>query len=197
MQIQIHGKQVDVGAALRGQTESRIAAAVGKYFDRHANGTVTYSRENHGFRCDCLVHLSSGMTLQTSSSADEARIALDQAVERLEKRLRRYKGRLKTHHAKSEGPVETVMAQAYVIDDFEDEAGEEPADLEPVIVAELQTEVKSLTVGEAVMQMNLFETPALLFRHRGTGRLNMVYRRHDGHIGWIDPPAPSSERSLA
>ena len=195
MHTQVHGKQIDVGAALRGETESRIAAIVAKHFDRDASGTVTYSRENHDFRCDCLVHLASGLNLQTGATAQDARAALDATLTRLEKRLRRYKRRLKDHRAKSASPVETVTAQAYVIEDLGDDSGEEPANLEPVIIAETTSAVTSLTVGEAVMQMNLSDSPALMFRHRGTGRLNMVYRRHDGNIGWIDPPAGQARRS--
>jgi ribosomal subunit interface protein len=186
MHLQIHGKQIDVGAALRSHTEERLAAAVAKYFDRGANGTVTYSRENQNFRCDCLVHLSSGLNLQTSGTGADARAALDTSLERLEKRLRRYTRRLKSHRA--EEPVEAVTAQAYVIEDVEEDIGKEPESLEPVIIAELTTDVRSLTVGEAVMQLNLSDAAALMFRNRGTGRYNMVYRRSDGNIGWIDPP---------
>jgi ribosome hibernation promoting factor len=189
MHTQVHGKQIDVGAALRGQTEQRLAAAVAKYFDRATSATVTFSRENHDFHCDCLVHLPSGLTLQASGSAPDAHTALEGALERLEKRLRRYKRRLRDHRTKAEDQVETVTATAYVIEDFEE--GEEPASLEPVIIAEHKSEILTLTVGEAVMQMNLSDLQALMFRNRGSGRINMVYRRHDGNIAWVDPPAGS------
>lgn len=193
MHVQVHGKQIDVGSALRSATEDKIAAAVVKYFDRDASATVTYSKENHEFSCDCLVHLASGLTLQTSGNAGEASVALDLALTRLEKRLRRYKRRLKDHHFKTPGQVETVIATDYVIDDEAESVGEEPASLDPVIIAELKSEVRSLTVGEAVMHMNLSDLPALLFLNKGTGNLNMVYRRRDGNIGWVDP-APKSKR---
>jgi ribosomal subunit interface protein len=193
MHVQIHGKQINVGSALRGTTEEKIAASVGKYFDRNASAIVTYSRENHDFSCDCLLHLASGLTLQTSGCAEDAHIALDLALTRLEKRLRRYKRRLKDHHGGAEAQVETVIATDYVIDDETESVGEEPATLDPVIIAELKSEVRSLTVGEAVMHMNLSDLPALLFLNRGTGNLNMVYRRRDGNIGWVDP-APRSWR---
>jgi len=121
MQIQIHSKQLGVGDALRAQTKSKIALAAGKYFDGNATSTVTFSRESHEIRCDCLIHLSSGVDLQASASAADARIALERATDRLEKRLRRYKRRLKTHHAKSGGRIETVTSAAYAIDNFEDE----------------------------------------------------------------------------
>ncbi len=117
MQVQVHGKQIDVGSALRSATEEGIAASVTKYFDRDASAIVTYAKENHEFSCDCFVHLASGLTLHTSGAAGDARIALDLASARLEKRLRRYKSRLKDHHGKAEAQIETVMAQDYVIED--------------------------------------------------------------------------------
>lgn len=192
MHVQVHGKQIDIGSALRSATEESVSASVAKYFDRDASATVTYSKENHAFSCDCFLHLASGLTLQTSGIAGDAHIALDLALTRLEKRLRRYKRRLKDHHGKAEAPIETVMATDYVIDDETESVGEEPASLDPVIVAELKSEVRSLTVGEAVMHMNLSDLPALLFRNRGTGSFNMVYRRRDGNIGWVDPASAAS-----
>jgi ribosomal subunit interface protein len=195
MHIQIHGKQVDLGSALRGATEEKIASSVAKYFDRDANATVTFSKESQEFSCDCLVHLSSGLTIQTSGAAADARVALDLALTRLEKRLRRYKRRLKDHHAKANSQIETVIATDYVISDETESVSEEPASLDPVIVAELKSEVRSLTVGEAVMHMNLSDLPALLFINRGTGSFNMVYRRRDGNIGWVDPAARSKRHA--
>ena len=195
MHIQIHGKQVDVGSALRRATEDKITSSVGKYFDRDANATVTFSKESQEFSCDCLVHLSSGLTIQTSGAADDAHVALDLALTRLEKRLRRYKRRLKDHHAKAASQIETVTATDYVISDKTESVSEEPASLDPVIVAELKSEVLSLTVGEAVMHMNLSDLPALLFINRGTGSFNMVYRRRDGNIGWVDPAARSKRHA--
>jgi ribosomal subunit interface protein len=185
MHLQIHGKQIDIGAALREHTEAKLAALVGKYFDRATSGTVTYSRDGQSIRCDGLLHLASGMTLQTSGHAAEPYGALEQTLDRLETRLKRYMSRLKHHHKESRGPIETSTAPDYVIQDSEEH---EAPSLEPVIIAELTAEIRRLTVGEAVLQMNLLEAPALFFRNRGNGRLNLVYRRSDGHIGWIDPP---------
>ena len=185
MHLQIHGKQIDIGAALREHTEAKLGALVEKYFDRATSGTVTYSRDGQYIRCDGLLHLASGMTLQTSGQAGEPYGALDQTLDRLETRLKRYMSRLKHHHKESRGPIETSTAPDYVIRDSQEH---EAPSLEPVIIAELTAEIKRFTVGEAVLQMNLLEVPALFFRNRGSGRLNLVYRRSDGHIGWIDPP---------
>ncbi|MFZ1991278.1 MAG: ribosome-associated translation inhibitor RaiA [Alphaproteobacteria bacterium] len=195
MHIQVHGKQIDVGSALRRATEDKIAASIAKYFDGGASATVTYSRQSQDFSCDCLVHLSSGLILQANGAADEAPIALDLAITHLEKRLRRYKRRLKDHHARPRAQVETVIATDYVIDDETESVGEEPASLDPMIIAELKSEVRSLTVGEAVMHMNLSDLPALLFINRGTGGFNMVYRRRDGNVGWVDPGARSKRHT--
>lgn len=185
MHLQILGRQIDIGAALRGQSESKLRALVEKHFDRTARGAVTFARDGANFRCDALVHLASGMTLQASGAAGDAYGALDQALDRLETRLKRYLSRLKRHHKERGETAVSQIAPDYVIRDSEDI---ETAGGEPAIVAELTTEVKVLTVGEAVLQMNLIDAPALLFRNRGSRRLNLVYRRNDGHIGWIDPP---------
>lgn len=194
MNLNIHGKQVDIGTALREQTEDKFESLVEKHFPSGWSGTVTFSKEAGSFRCDGHIHLFSGMSLQASAVADSAYTALEGASNRLEKRLRRYMRRLKDHHAAQETPIETYAAPAYVIEPSADsDEVTEPETLEPVIIAEMSADVKSLTVGEAVMQLDLQDTPAILFQNRGTGRLNMVYRRNDGNIGWIDPPAGRAE----
>ncbi|HXZ68847.1 MAG TPA: ribosome-associated translation inhibitor RaiA [Alphaproteobacteria bacterium] len=195
MHIQVHGKQIDVGSALRRATEEKIRAPIAKYFDGDASAIATYSRQSQQFSCDCLVHLSTGLTLQANGSADDAHIALDLAITHLEKRLRRYKRRLKDHRARPRAQVETVIATDYVIHDETESVGEEPASLDPMIVAELKSEVRSLTVGEAVMHMNLSDLPALLFINRGTGGFNMVYRRRDGNVGWVEPQVRSKRHT--
>ncbi|MEM9123187.1 MAG: ribosome-associated translation inhibitor RaiA, partial [Pseudomonadota bacterium] len=163
-------------------------AGVAKYFDRSVDAHVTFTREGHGFRCETSVHLSSGITMQSHAEAGEIYAAFESATERLEKRLRRYKRRLKDHHNRAKEPVSQVAASAYVIQAEAAQAEvSEPEDLTPIIIAETTADVKTLTVGEAVMQMDLQEAPALLFHNVAHGGLNMVYRRPDGHIGWIDP----------
>ncbi len=185
MHLQIHGKQIDIGAALRSHSEDKLGALVEKYFDRGSSGSLTFSRDGYTIRCDALVHLVSGMSLQASASATEAYGALDQTLDRLETRLKRYLSRLKHHHKERGEPTEIVTAPDYVLQESDDV---ETTSAEPIIVAELTAELKFLTVGEAVLQMNLLDAPALLFRNRANSRLNLVYRRNDGHIGWIDPP---------
>jgi ribosomal subunit interface protein len=186
MHLQVHGKNIDVGAALRSRTEEKLTGAVAKYFDRDANGTVTYTRENQSLRCDCLLHLSSGTELLASGSGSDANLALDIALEHLEKRLRRHMRRLKKHH--TEAPAATAAIEAY---EAEEEAEENEDDVEgdePLIVAEVTQEVQTFSVEQAVEAMNRAGSPVLMFRDRGTGRTNVVYRRNDGNIGWIDPP---------
>ena len=185
MHIQINGKQIDVGDALRTHVDEKLGALVEKYFENAVDATVTFSREGHQFRCDSQVHLPTGLTAQASASAADIYAAFDAGVERIEKQLRRYKRRLKDHHAQRGEPVEATAAAAYVIHGGEED--EEPASLDPVIVAEMTMDIKTMSVGEAVMQMELAHAPFLMFRNERHGGINVVHRRDDGHIGWVDP----------
>ena len=187
MQIQVVGKQLDVGEALSEHIESGFASAISKYFDRPVDAHVTVSKDRHQFRCDAHVHLATGLTAQSSATASDVYAAVDQAGERIEKQLRRYKRRLKDHHSKRRGPVEAFEAQAYVLEGGDSGDAEEPETLQPIIVAETTHPIQSLSVGEAVMQMELADKSFLMFRHDGNGRVNLVYRREDGNVGWIDP----------
>lgn len=184
MRIQVSGQQIDIGEALQTHVRSRLDAGVAKYFDDPVDGTVTFARDGNDYRADCSVHLKSGMVLHAEGRSVDIHASFDQAVERMEKRLRRYKRRLKDHHARPR--AEALPAQAFVIAGGV-EGAEEPASLEPLIIAETPAQVRTLTVGEAVMQLDLGEAPALLFRNSAHGGLNVVYRRPDGNIGWIDP----------
>lgn len=188
MHIQVNGKQIDVGTALTEHVETSLTAAVGKYFDRPVDATVTFSKDRHNFRCESLVHLPTGLVAQSTGMAPDVYAAFDLGAEKIEKQIRRYKRRLKDHHQKRKKPVEAVDAPAYVLDapQFAQEA-DEPETLQPVIVAEMTEAIKSLSVGEAVMQMELADKPFLMFRHDSNGRVNVVFRRDDGNIGWIDP----------
>ena len=193
MHIQVIGKQIDVGAALTEHVESSLAEAIAKYFDRSADATVTFSKDRHKFRCDAHVHLPTGLVVQSSASAGDVYAAFDQGAERIEKQIRRYKRRLKDHHHNRKKPVEAVAASAYVLEaaEFAQEA-DEPETLQPVIVAESIESIQSLSVGEAVMQMELADKPFLLFRNDGSGRVNLVFKRDDENIGWIDPKDDSA-----
>ncbi len=198
MQITITGKHIDVGEALRAHVEDNMTAAVGKYFDRPVDANVVFSRSGHAFKCDSSVHLATGLTAQAHAESGEIYTAFDQATDRIETQLRRYKRRLKDHHQARKDPIESLEAQSYVLRGQDDEADEpgDTAGMQPVIIAEMTTDIKSLTVGEAVMQMELAHRPFLMFKNDANGRINVVYQRDDGNVGWIDPanlPANGNE----
>jgi ribosomal subunit interface protein len=186
MDIQISGKKIDIGAALREHVSDKLNVGVTKYFDRPVDAHVAFAREGQNFKCDVSVHLSSGISLQASGQSGDIYSAFDVADDRLATRLRRYKRRLKDHHNSNKEPIQAMMAHSYVIQP-DDDAQEEPEGLQPVIIAEDTTHIKTLSVGEAVMQMDLQEAPVLLFKNAVSDGLNMVYRRPDGNIGWVDP----------
>lgn len=201
MTVQISGKQMDVGDALRGKIKDRIAEAVDKHFGRPSDGHVVLAPEGSGFRSDVSLHLNSGARLQAHGAAHEAHAAFEDAFHKIEKRLRRYKGRLRDHHTNHRnGKVEAAFA--YVIqspdhleeDHHDDHTAGEPA---PIIIAETKSEVKTCSVSAAVMDMDLADLPALLFRNAATNRLNVVYRRPDGHIGWIDPGVEAAAEAVS
>jgi ribosomal subunit interface protein len=184
MSLRISGKNLDIGDAFRSQVDKRIGDAVLKYFDGGFTGHVTVEREGPGFKTDCAIHLDTGIVLQAEGRAQEPRLSFDQAAERIEKRLRRYKRRLKEHHPARRGDV--VSAASYVIAAPDDEAEVAP-DYSPTIIAEETTTLEIMTVGNAVIAMDLADAPVVVFRHASHGGINVVYRRTDGHIGWIDP----------
>ena len=191
MELNITGKDIDLGDALRTHVTDRLTDAVQKYFDRPSEGAVTISREGSGFRCDCTAHLSSGIVLNAQGAAGDAYAAFDDAAEKLEKRVRRYKRRLKNHHAAiRENSIPAEHMSDYVLaptDEETDASPENEPDVPPVIVAETKTELYEMTVGTAVMRMDLADEQVLVFRNAAHGEINVVYRRPDGNIGWIDP----------
>ncbi len=190
MQITVKGKQLDVGQSLRNHVEETLAGVTGKYFSNPIEATVVFSRHAHLYRADVTVHVGRGIHMQSAADADDPYGAINQATERVGKRLRRYKRRLKDHHSRAdEGAGEAIVAAQYILEkepEPETDDHVEPEG-EPTVVAEMQMPVETLTVGEAVMRMDLAELPALMFRNRAHGGLNMVYRRADGHVGWVDP----------
>jgi ribosomal subunit interface protein len=192
MQLTVRGKQLDVGEALRAHIADTLENLVGKYFGRPIEATVALSREAHLYRAQLSVHVGRGILLQSQADAEAPYPAFDAAAGHLDKRLRRYKRRLRDHHRR---PMEAEPAQQYVLapeaDDFvEPENG---GDAEPVIVAEMEAEIPSLSVSEAVMRLDLSEAAALMFRNRAHGGLNMIYRRGDGNVGWVDPRGNQAE----
>jgi len=184
MGLRISGKSIDIGEAFRGHVEARVGDAVDKYFDGGFTGHVTVEREGSGFKTECAIHLDTGVVLQAEGRGQDVYQSFDQAAERIEKRLRRYKRRLKEHRQARRG--EAMPATAYVIE-APDEHSEAPASGDPAIIAEEATSLETMTVGHAVMAMDLSDAPVMVFRNAGHGGVNVVYRRNDGHIGWIDP----------
>ncbi len=193
MPFRVSGKNIDVGEALRARINARIAEATAKYFDGGYSGHVTVGKEGFGFRTECVIHLDSGIVLEAEALAADAYASADQAALRIEKRLRRYKRRLKGHQTtRADGQaVNDVAAEArsYIIAAPELETEEEVTEFNPVIIAETMTALRRLSVSDAVMELDLTGCAVVVFRHAGHGRVNLVYRRPDGHIGWIDPQA--------
>ncbi len=186
MALRVSGKNLDIGEALRGQVQDRIEDAMTKYFGGGFSGHVTVAKDGAGFRTECALHLDSGIVLQAAGAAADAYASFDQAAGRIETRLKRYKNRLRDYHADAEG----ADALSYsVIETPDDETVEEPEGWSPVIVAEATKPIRRMTVGFAVMELDLTGAPVVVFRHASHGRVNIVYRRSDGNVGWMDPPA--------
>jgi ribosomal subunit interface protein len=198
MSLRVSGKNIDIGEALRERINGRIEEATAKFFDGGFSGHVTVGKEGFGFRTECVIHLDSGIMLEAEATAVDAYASADQVAERIERRLRRYKRRLKDHQAGrgngGEAQSPTIEAPSYVIAAPEHD-DDDPAPFDPVIIAESTTSLKRLSVSEAVMELDLTGAAVVLFRHAGHGRVNLVYRRGDGHIGWIDPPTIAADGS--
>ncbi|WP_425093813.1 ribosome hibernation-promoting factor, HPF/YfiA family [Tropicimonas sp. S265A] len=191
MRYQITGKQIDVGEALQTHVKDEMSEVVSKYAERPTDANIVFSKDAHEHVCEAIVHLSTGLTAQAKASAVDIYAAFDKCNERMEKQLRRYKRRLKNHHRDRTEPVASMGAAAYILDGSDTPEESEPDTFEPMIVAEMETKIPSVSVGEAVMQMELAHAPVLVFRNEGHGGLNVVYRREDGNIGWIDPKLDS------
>lgn len=190
MQINITGRKMNIGEALTSHVEDRLAAGVSKYFSRSIDAAVTIGKEGHAFKADCHLHAPPGLNIRSHAEADDVYAAFDAAADKLEKQLRRYKRRIKNHHNQSErSETAPLTAQAYVLaPEDEAEAAEADSDqLPPAIIAETRTEIPVADVGDAVMLMDLSDSSVLMFRNAGNNELNVVYRRSDGNIGWIDP----------
>lgn len=187
MRYQITGKQIDIGEALQTHVKDELGAVLQKYSQRPTDANVIFSKSAHEFVCEATVHLSTGLTASAKAHATEIYASFDACAEKMDKQLRRYKRRLKDHHKDRTEPVELVGASSYILASEADSGDSEPETLQPIIVAEMETKIPSLTVGEAVMQMELAGAPVLVFRNEKKDGVNVVYRREDGNIGWIDP----------
>lgn len=203
MQVQVTGKHVDVGEALRSRVSHELSTSIAKYFDREGGGAdVVVSREGSAFKVDCAVTLASGQQLTTHGVGGDAHMAFDAALEKMSKRIRRYKNRLKDHHPQAVAAKQAESAAYFVIastdlddEDYEDDAPGQ-AFAEPMIIAETERTVRSMTVSMAVMELDLTEAQTIVFRNAAHGGLSVVYRRPDGNIGWIDPERTKGRNGL-
>jgi ribosomal subunit interface protein len=197
MNIVVSGKHIDVGESLRAHIEERMKSVVAKYSDRITNMHIVLSKQGAFFRVDITGHLGThaGISLQARNEHSDAYTAFDEAAEKIGKQLRRYKRQITNHHNKmaSDTAITTLASKYYVIS-AEPEAEEVPDN--PIIIAEDASHIEHLTVSDAVMRLDLGELPALVFINQANERVNVIYRRHDGNIGWIDPEL-QEERSLA
>ena len=186
MSLRISGKHMDIGDAFRARIEVRIADAVDKYFDGGYSGRVTVEKSNSRYSADCMVSLDSGVSLQANGEAYEPHAAFDAAAERIEKRLRRYKRKLKSHDQSPANQNEVDVAYRVMasVGEEEDEVSEDYA---PAIVAESTVSLRTMTVANAIMELDTKDSPVFVFRNAGNDQVNIVYRRPDGNIGWIDP----------
>lgn len=187
MRYQISGQQIDIGAALQSHVRAEIGEIIEKYSQRPTDANVVFSKQAHEFVCESTVHLSTGLTVQARAHDPEIYAAFDSCSEKMDKQLRRYKRRLKDHHKERPIPVELSSAGSYILAAGDVNEASEPETLQPMIIAEMETKIPSLSVGEAVMQMELAGNSVLVFRNEGHSGVNVVYRREDGNIGWIDP----------
>lgn len=192
MAVRVSGKNIDIGDAFRAHVQERIASTISKYYAGGVSGHVTVAPDGSGYRTECTLYLSSGMTLETEAKGHEVYACFDQSADRLEKRLRRYKGRLKDRASGvGNGTAGQAMVASYVIEAPPEDAVE-AADFAPVTIAEKSTQLKHLSVADAIVELDLSGAPVVVFRHAGHNRVNVVYRRSDGNIGWIDPESGPS-----
>ena len=188
MRYQISGKQIDVGEALQTHVKAELGEVVEKYAQRPTECVVVFSRVAHEFVCEAVIHLSTGLTAQAKGHASEIYAAFESCREKMDKQLRRYKRRIRNHHQSRPAPVEFGGASSYILAPTEEPEDDDHSDLpQPIVIAEMETKIPSITVGEAVMQLELGGQKMLVFRNEGHGGVNVVYRRDDGNIGWIDP----------
>ena len=198
MTLRISGKSISIGEALRDRVSDRTEEVLRKYFDGNYSGHITLSKDGFGFRTDCALHLDSGITLEADSNAVDAYASADQALLMMEKRLRRYKSRLKDRSARkayaasaalAEIGAPTLDAPSYVIEAPAHDGEDDGDSYNAVIIAEATTSLKRFSVSEAVMELDLTGAACMVFQHGSSGRVNIIYRRADGNVGWIDPPA--------
>jgi len=192
MQLTVTGKQINTGAMLRQHVEASLGAILGKYFKTAIEAHVVFSKEAHLSRAEVDIHIGRGIVVNASASAAETHAAFDAAAERIAKQMRRYKRRLRDHHAQAREAFEaSERARDYPLAPLAEEEEKGPA-----LVAEMSADLPNLTVSEAVSRMDLANAPVLLFRNRSHGELNLIYRRLDGNNRWVDPELEPTRRIL-
>jgi ribosomal subunit interface protein len=190
MTLRVSGKNVDIGESLRTHAVARVEETLAKLYAGPFKGHATVEKEGNGFRTECALHLGTGITVQAVGTALDAYQSVEQAIDHIEKQLRRYKKRLREHPANGARP--DVWEGTVRVLEVPDDDQEVPVDFNPVVIAESTTPLKALSVGEAVQELDLGGEPFVLFRNAKHGGLNVVYRRRDGHIGWVDPTLPGA-----
>ena len=187
MPLRVSGKNLDVGESLRAHVLEKVETIMARYFDGQVSGHVVISREGSGYRSDCSLHLSSGVDLHAEGKAQEPYPSVEQGIDKIERRLRRYKTRLKEARAPSVDDAQATMRSLRLQDRGAGRDDGSRRGLQAAIVAEGSHPLKSLSVASAVAELDLSGAPLLVFQHAGSARVNVVYRRADGAIGWLDP----------
>ncbi|RCS24879.1 ribosome-associated translation inhibitor RaiA [Phyllobacterium salinisoli] len=194
MNLRVSGKHMDIGDAFRIRIEDRIKDVIGKYYDGGYSGQITVEKSSSRFSADCLLHLDTGATLQTTAEAQDPQLAFDGAADKIETRLRRYKRRLKSHQGANNNGVYDDVAYRVMSPAPEDDE-DIPEDYAPTIVAETSVSLRTMSVASAVVELDLKDSPVLVFRNAGNRQVNIVYRRADGNIGWIDPSTVTGQNA--
>jgi ribosomal subunit interface protein len=187
MRYQISGKHIDIGEALQTHVKSELGEVIEKYAQRPTDAMIIFSKSAHEYVCESVIHLSTGLSASAKGHSTEIYAAFESCREKMEKQLRRYKRRIRNHHQNRPEPVEFGGGASYIIAPGEEPEEDDGAAAEPIIIAEMEAKIPSITVGEAVLQLELSNQNFLVFRNEGHAGVNVVYRRADGNIGWIDP----------
>jgi ribosomal subunit interface protein len=187
MRYQITGKQIDIGEALQTHVKAELGEVVEKYAQRPTDAHIVFSKAAHEFVCEATIHLSTGLSAQAKGHATEIYAAFESCREKMDKQMRRYKRRLRNHHRDRIEPVEYEQGSSYILAAADEPEDNDASTLQPIVIAEMETKIPAITVGEAVMQLELAGHRMLVFRNEGHGGVNVVYKRDDGNIGWIDP----------
>lgn len=190
MPLRVSGKNLDIGESLRTHVREKIETLIARYFDGQVTGHVVISPEGSTYRTDCSLHLSSGMNLQAEGRAHEPYASFEQSADKIERRLRKYKKRLKEHasgHDAGADARQRLEVANFVIEAPSEDLEEAPVDFAPVVVAEGTHLLKTMSVATAVSELDLTGAPVVVFQHATSSRVNIVYRRRDGAIGWLDP----------